>query len=72
MRGLIKVFLNFLKFVMEKKFLLVFLEELKDKELILLIFYNVFKIIGFFLVGRRVFNEKVRFKLKEIFVINVK
>ncbi|KAK4198623.1 kinase-like domain-containing protein [Triangularia verruculosa] len=72
LRGLIKVLPNFPKSVMEKKLLPALLEELKDKELISLILHNVFKIIGLLPAGRRAFNDKVRPKLKEIFVTNAK
>ncbi|KAK0673020.1 kinase-like domain-containing protein [Cercophora samala] len=72
LRGLIKVLPNFPKSVMEKKLLPALLEELKDKELISLILHNAFKIIGLLPTGRRAFNEKVRPKLKEIFVTNAK
>ncbi|KAK0742475.1 kinase-like domain-containing protein [Apiosordaria backusii] len=72
LRGLIKVLPNFPKSVMEKKLLPALLEELKDKELISLILHNVFKIIGLLPAGRRAFNDKVRPKLKDIFVTNAK
>ncbi|VBB79987.1 Putative protein of unknown function [Podospora comata] len=72
LRGLIKVLPNFPKSVMEKKLLPALLEELKDKELISWILHNAFKIIGLLPAGRRAFNEKVRPKLKEIFVTNAK
>ncbi|KAK4176434.1 kinase-like domain-containing protein [Triangularia setosa] len=72
LRGLIKVLPNFPKSVMEKKLLPALLEELKDKELISLILHNAFKIVGLLPAGRRAFNDKVRPKLKEIFVTNAK
>ncbi|KAI1424687.1 kinase-like domain-containing protein [Xylaria sp. FL1777] len=72
MRGLNKVLPSFPKSVMEKKLLPALLEELKDKELLSLILQNVFKIIGLLPSSRRAFSEKVRPKLKEIFVENAK
>ena len=72
LRGLIKVLPSFPKSVMEKKVLPALLEELKDRELLSLILHNVFKIIELLPSGRRAFGERVRPKLKEIFVINAK
>ncbi|KAI1290476.1 kinase-like domain-containing protein [Xylaria venustula] len=72
MRGLNKVLPSFPKSVMEKKVLPALLEEVKDKELLSLILQNVFKIISLLPSSRRVFSEKVRPKLKEIFVENAK
>lgn len=72
LRGLIKVLPSFPKSVMEKKVLPALLEELKDRELLSLILHNVFKIIELLPSGRRAFGERVRPKLKEIFVTNAK
>lgn len=70
MRGLVKVLPSFPKSVTEKKILPALLEELKDRELLSLILQNVFKIIDLLPSSRRVFGEKVRPALKEIFVTN--
>ncbi|EHA56673.1 SCY1 protein kinase [Pyricularia oryzae 70-15] len=72
MRGLNKVLPSFPKSVMEKKLLPALLEELKDRDLVSLILQNVFKIIDLLPSGRRAFGDKVRAKLKELFVTNVK
>ncbi|KAI0427940.1 kinase-like domain-containing protein [Xylaria sp. FL1042] len=72
MRGLNKVLPSFPKSVMEKKLLPALLEELKDRELHSLILQNVFKIIGLLPSSRRAFGEKVRPRLKEIFLENAK
>ena len=72
MRGLNKVLPSFPKTVMEKKILPALLEELKDKDLLSLILQNVFKIIELLPAGKRAFGEKVRPRLKEIFVANAK
>lgn len=72
MRGLNKVLPSFPKSVMEKKVLPALLEELKDKELLSLILQNVFKIMSLLPSSKRAFGEKVRPKLKEIFVDNAK
>jgi SCY1-like protein 2 len=72
MRGLNKVLPSFPKAVMEKKVLPALLEELKDKELLSLILQNVFKIMSLLPSSRRAFGERVRPKLKEIFVDNAK
>ncbi|KAI8631382.1 ARM repeat-containing protein [Xylariaceae sp. FL1651] len=72
MRGLNKVLPSFPKSVMEKKVLPAILEELKDKDLLSLILQNVFKIISLLPSSRRAFGEKVRPRLKEIFVENAK
>ncbi|KAI1823495.1 kinase-like domain-containing protein [Xylaria intraflava] len=72
MRGLNKVLPSFPKSVMEKKVLPALLEELKDKDLLSLILQNVFKILSLLPSARRAFGEKVRPKLREIFVDNVK
>ncbi|KAI0021793.1 ARM repeat-containing protein [Xylariomycetidae sp. FL0641] len=68
MRGLNKVLPSFPKSVMEKKILPALLEELKDKDLLSLILQNVFKILDLLPSSRRAFGEKVRPRLKEIFV----
>ncbi|KAI0407320.1 kinase-like domain-containing protein [Xylaria palmicola] len=68
MRGLNKVLPSFPKSVMEKKVLPALLEESKDKELLSLILQNVFKIMSLLPSSRRAFGEKIRPKLKEIFV----
>ncbi|KAI0836339.1 ARM repeat-containing protein [Hypoxylon sp. FL0890] len=72
MRGLNKVLPSFPKSVMEKKVLPALLEELKDKDLLSLILQNVFKIMELLPSARRAFSEKIRPKLKEIFVVNAK
>ncbi|KAI1327448.1 kinase-like domain-containing protein [Xylariaceae sp. FL0255] len=72
MRGLSKVLPSFPKSVMERKVLPALLEELKDKELLALILQNIFKITELLPSSRRAFSEKVRPKLKEIFVENAK
>lgn len=68
MRGLNKVLPSFPKSVMEKKILPALLDELKDRDLIALILQNVFKIIELLPSAKRVFGEKVRMSLKDIFV----
>ncbi|KAI1446608.1 ARM repeat-containing protein [Annulohypoxylon stygium] len=72
MRGLNKVLPSFPKSVMEKKVLPALLEELKDKDLLSLILQNVFKIMDLLPHSRRAFSEKIRPRLKEIFVENAK
>ncbi|KAG5960728.1 hypothetical protein E4U58_004554 [Claviceps cyperi] len=72
MRGLNKVLPSFPKSVMEKKILPALLDELKDKELLSLILQNVFKILELLPSARRIFGDKVRPMLKEIFVVNAK
>ncbi|RYP50406.1 hypothetical protein DL768_004081 [Monosporascus sp. mg162] len=72
MRGLNKVLPSFPKSVMEKKVLPALLEELKDKDLLSLILQNVFKIVDLLPSGKRAFGEKVRPRLKEIFVAHAK
>lgn len=72
MRGLNKVLPSFPKTVMEKKVLPALLEEMKDKDLLSLILQNVFKIIDLLPSGKRAFGEKVRPRLKEIFVAHAK
>ncbi|KAI1411139.1 ARM repeat-containing protein [Hypoxylon sp. FL1857] len=72
MRGLNKVLPSFPKSVMEKKVLPALLEELKDKDLLSLILQNVFKIMELLPSSRRAFSEKIRPRLKEIFVVNTK
>ncbi|KAG5995815.1 hypothetical protein E4U54_002765 [Claviceps lovelessii] len=70
MRGLNKVLASFPKSVIEKKILPALLDELKDKELLSLILQNVFKIIELLPFARRIFGDKVRPMLKDIFVVN--
>ncbi|KAH9885522.1 protein kinase-like domain-containing protein [Xylariomycetidae sp. FL2044] len=72
MRGLNKVLPSFPKSVMEKKVLPALLEELKDRDLLSLILQNVFKIMDLLPSSRRAFGEKIRPRLKEIFVENLK
>ncbi|KAI1343058.1 ARM repeat-containing protein [Xylariaceae sp. FL0016] len=72
MRGLNKVLPSFPKSVMEKKVLPALLEELKDKDLLSLILQNVFKIMDLLPSSRRAFGEKIRPRLKEIFVEKAK
>ncbi|KAL2021251.1 hypothetical protein VTK56DRAFT_7330 [Thermocarpiscus australiensis] len=72
LRGLVKVLPSFPKSVMEKKLLPALLEEMKDKELISMILENVFKIIELLPSGKRAFGDKVRPRLKEVFVANAK
>lgn len=68
MRGLNKVLPSFPKSVMEKKILPALLEELKDKDLLSSILQNVFRIVELLPSSKRAFGEKVRPRLKEIFV----
>ncbi|KAI2628150.1 kinase-like domain-containing protein [Xylaria nigripes] len=72
LRGLNKVLPSFPKSVMEKKILPALLEELKDKELLSLILQNVFKILSLLSSSRRAFGERVRPRLREIFIDNAK
>lgn len=72
MRGLNKVLPSFPKSVMEKKVLPALLEELKDKDLLSLILQNVFKIMDLLPSSRRAFSEKIRPRIKDIFVVNAK
>ncbi|KAI1801505.1 ARM repeat-containing protein [Daldinia bambusicola] len=72
MRGLNKVLPSFPKSVMEKKVLPALLEELKDKDLLSLILQNVFKIMDLLPSSRRAFSERIRPRIKEIFVVNAK
>ncbi|KAG5929156.1 hypothetical protein E4U42_006980 [Claviceps africana] len=72
MRGLNKVLPSFPKSVIEKKILPALLEELKDKELLSLILQNVFKIVELLPFARRIFGDKIRPMLKDIFVVNAK
>ncbi|KAI1480875.1 ARM repeat-containing protein [Daldinia eschscholtzii] len=72
MRGLNKVLPSFPKSVMEKKVLPALLEELKDKDLLSLILQNVFKIMDLLPTSRRAFSERIRPRIKEIFVVNAK
>ncbi|KAK7992200.1 Clathrin-coated vesicle protein [Apiospora saccharicola] len=72
MRGLNKMLPSFPKSVMEKKILPALLEELKDRELLALIMQNVFKIIDLLPSSKRPFSEKVRPRIREIFVTNSK
>ncbi|KAK8069328.1 kinase-like domain-containing protein [Apiospora phragmitis] len=72
MRGLNKVLPSFPKSVMEKKILPALLEELKDKELLSLIMQNIFKIIELLPASKRAFSERVRPRIKEIFITNSK
>lgn len=72
MRGLNKVLPSFPKSVMEKKILPALLEELKDRELLSLILQNVFKMIELLPSSKRAFSEKVRPRIKDIFVTNAK
>jgi SCY1-like protein 2 len=72
MRGLNKVLPSFPKAVMEKKILPALLEELIEKELLSLILQNIFKIMELLNTSKRTFGEKVRPRLKEIFVTNLK
>lgn len=72
MRGLNKVLPSFPKSVMEKKILPALLEELKDRELLALILQNVFKMIELLPSSKRAFSEKVRPRIKDIFVTNAK
>ncbi|KAG6005081.1 hypothetical protein E4U21_000408 [Claviceps maximensis] len=72
MRGLNKVLTSFPKSVIEKKILPALLEELKDKELLSLILQNVFKIVELLPFARRIFGDKIRPMLKDIFVVNAR
>ncbi|KAJ2892593.1 SCY1 protein kinase [Zalerion maritima] len=68
LRGLLRVLPEFPKSVMEKKLLPALLDEMKDKGLIPLILQNVFKMVDLLPAARRVFTDKVRPSIKEIFV----
>ncbi|OBT40895.1 hypothetical protein VE00_08791 [Pseudogymnoascus sp. WSF 3629] len=68
MRGLTKVIPSFPKSVLEKKVLLVLLEEMKDKQLLSLVLQNVFKIIELLPGAKRSFTEKMLPRLREIFL----
>jgi SCY1-like protein 2 len=68
MRGLTKVIPSFPKSVLEKKVLLVLLEEMKDKQLLSLVLQNVFKIIELLPSAKRSFTEKMLPRLREIFL----
>ncbi|CAJ2505048.1 Uu.00g124420.m01.CDS01 [Anthostomella pinea] len=72
LRGLNRKLAEFPKAVLEKKILPALLEELKDKTLLALILQNVFKILDLLSNSQRAFGEKVRPRLKEIFVVNLK
>ncbi|KAL5598584.1 hypothetical protein BROUX41_003490 [Berkeleyomyces rouxiae] len=74
MRGLNKVLPSFPKSVMERKILPALLDETKDRELLSLILHNVFKIVGLLPAGiaRRVFADRVRPALKQVFLAGTK
>lgn len=72
LRGLGKVLPSFPKSVLEKKLLPALLDEMKDRDLISLILQNAFKMVELLPSAKKVFSEKVRPALKEIFVTNVK
>ncbi|OBT79209.1 hypothetical protein VF21_01734 [Pseudogymnoascus sp. 05NY08] len=72
MRGLTKVIPSFPKSVLEKKVLLVLLEEMKDKQLLSLVLQNVFKIIELLPSAKRSFTEKMLPRLREIFLSGAK
>lgn len=57
---------------MEKKVLPALLEELKDKDLLSLILQNIFKIMNLLPSSKRAFSERIRPRLKEIFITNAK
>ncbi|KFY21383.1 hypothetical protein V493_07457 [Pseudogymnoascus sp. VKM F-4281 (FW-2241)] len=72
MRGLTKVIPSFPKSVLEKKVLLVLLEEMKDKQLLSLVLQNAFKIIELLPSAKRSFTEKMLPRLREIFLSGTK
>ncbi|KKA29209.1 hypothetical protein TD95_000955 [Thielaviopsis punctulata] len=74
MRGLNKVLPGFPKSVMERKIMPALIEELKDKELLALILQNMFKIVELLpaALARRVFTDKVRPAVKDVFITNAK
>ncbi|OBT67842.1 hypothetical protein VE03_02513 [Pseudogymnoascus sp. 23342-1-I1] len=72
MRGLTKVIPSFPKSVLEKKVLLVLLEEMKDKQLLSLVLQNAFKIIELIPSAKRSFTEKMLPRLREIFLSGTK
>ncbi|OBT53633.1 hypothetical protein VE04_06650 [Pseudogymnoascus sp. 24MN13] len=72
MRGLTKVIPSFPKSVLEKKVLLVLLEEMKDKQLLSLVLQNAFKIIELLPSAKRSFTEKMLPRLREIFLSGAK
>ncbi|ORY62642.1 kinase-like domain-containing protein [Pseudomassariella vexata] len=72
MKGLNKVLPSFPKSVMERKILPALLEELKERDLLSLILQNIFKIIELLPSSKRAFSEKVRPRLKEVFVLLAK
>ncbi|KFY12542.1 hypothetical protein V492_03815 [Pseudogymnoascus sp. VKM F-4246] len=72
MRGLTKVIPSFPKSVLEKKVLLVLLEEMKDKQLLSLVLQNAFKIIELLPSAKRSFTERMLPRLREIFLSGVK
>ncbi|KFY63378.1 hypothetical protein V496_03990 [Pseudogymnoascus sp. VKM F-4515 (FW-2607)] len=72
MRGLTKVIPSFPKSVLEKKVLLVLLEEMKDKQLLSLVMQNAFKIIELLPSAKRSFTEKMLPRLRDIFLSGAK
>ena len=68
MRGLPRILAQFPKSVLEKKVLPALLEEMKDRELLSLIFQNVFQIIKILPSGQRAFTEKVIPHLRDVFL----
>ena len=68
MRGLPRIVEQFPKRVLEKKILSALLEEAKDREMLALVFLNVFKIITILPSPQRAFTTRVLPRLREVFV----
>lgn len=68
MRGLPRVLPQFPISVLEKKVLSALLEEMKDRDLLLLTLQNVFAIVKILPSGRRTFTEMVIPRLREVFL----
>ena len=67
MRGLPRILEQFPKSILDKKVLPALLEETKDRELLALIFSNVFKIITILPSPQRAFTDRVLPRLREVF-----
>ncbi|KAK0267954.1 Protein kinase domain-containing protein ppk32 [Friedmanniomyces endolithicus] len=70
MRGLPRIIPQFPKSVLEKKVLPALLDEMKDKELLALIFADVFAMVKAMPTGKRAFSTVVLPKLREVFIAN--
>ena len=68
MRGLPRIIEQFPSSVLEKKVLSALLEETKDRELLALVFLNVFKIVTILPSPQRAFTDKVLPRLREVFI----